>query len=316
MDWFLNVKRIYLDQNIWIELSRARLGRNGAKKDFVEVYELAKFASAHGMASFVLSQTHMYETQKRQEWSKRLDVVETMIEISRFHAIKHVTSVVPVEANYAIGLLGGHSPTPPNVFGFGIRDMLAKDIESFVKLAERFDLLQGWDALLLAGAPPGTASIEIRTALQAVDLAFASDQSGVADKIRALDLKGAALENVLMHYTLTEVRHELFRAASEHGVPGEALVDFMVAEPASMLQMLPSRHVVHSMYMQHAQRQKNWKPNDLHDIAALGVAIPYCDVVATERHWVTLLRQRKIDEGYGTILLASPTELTAYLARL
>lgn len=327
------MKRIYLDQNIWIELSRARLRRNGAKKEFVEVYELAKFASAHGMASFALSQTHMYETQKRQEWSKRLDIVETMIEISRLHAIRHVTRVVPAEANFAIGVLGGHSPAPPNVFGFGVRDMLAKCIdnqpfprgidlralgyrESFVKLAERFDLLQDWDALLLAGAPPGIASIEIRSALRAVDLAFAADQSGVADKIKALDLKGAALEDVLMHYTLTEVRHELFRAASEYGIPGKALVDFMVAEPACMLRMLPSRHVVHSMYMQHAQRQKNWKPNDLHDITALGVAVPYCDAVATERHWVTVLRQRKIDEGHGTVLLASPTELSAYLAGL
>lgn len=327
------MKRIYLDQNIWIELARARLGRNGAKKEFVEVYELAKFASAHGLASFVLSQTHMYETQKRQEWGKRLDIVETMIEISRLHAIRHVTNVVPMEANFAIGVLGGHSPTPPNVFGFGIKDMLAKDIEkqpfppgvdlrelgyreSFVRLAERLGLLQDWDAVLLAGAPPKTASIQIRSALQAVDLAFAADQSGVADKIRAHDLKGAALEDVLMHYTLTEVRHELFRAASERGIPGEALVDFMVAEPASMLRMMPSRHIVHSMYMQHAQRQKNWKPNDLHDITALGVAVPYCDAVTTERHWVTLLRQRKIDERHGTVLLASPTELTAYLARL
>jgi len=34
----------------------------------------------------------MYETQKRQEWEKRLDVVETMVELSRFHAITHVTN--------------------------------------------------------------------------------------------------------------------------------------------------------------------------------------------------------------------------------
>lgn len=179
------MKRIYLDQNIWIELSRARLGRNGAKKEFVEAYELAKFAAAHGLASFVLSQTHMYETQKRQEWNKRLDIVETMIEISRLHAIRHVTSVVPMEADFAIGVLDGHSPTPPNAFGFGIKDLLAKDIdrqpfpcgldlrmlgyrESFVRLAERLDLLRDWDVLLLAGAPPETENSQIRRALQVV----------------------------------------------------------------------------------------------------------------------------------------------------
>ncbi|MFV8054621.1 hypothetical protein [Mycobacterium sp. 48b] len=279
------MKRIYLDQNMWIELSRVRLGSAGAKKEFVECYELAKFAAAHGLASFVLSQTHMYETQKRQDWNKRLDVVETMIEISRLHAIRHVTSVVPMEADFAIGVLHGYTSTPPNIFGFGIRDMLARDLdeqpfprdldprklgyrESFVTLADRLSLLHRWDVFLLAGAPPWIADRRIRRVLLEIDLVFAADQSGVADKIKAHDLKGGELEDVLMHYTLSEVRHELFRAASERGIPGEALVEFVIAEPASMLRMLPSRHVVHGMYMQHAQRQKDWKPNDLHDITA------------------------------------------------
>jgi len=92
--------------------------------------------------------------------------------------------------------------------------------------------------------------------------------------------------------------------------------DFMIAEPQRMLGMLPSRRVVHSMYMQHAQPQKVWKPNDLQDITALGVAVPYCDAVATERHWVSMLRRRKIDAEYITTLIDSPDDLVDYLARL
>ena len=83
----ISMKRIYLDQNIWIEFSRARLGSTGAKQGFRDAYQLSRYAAAHGLASFVLSQTHMYETQKRQQWDKRLDIVETMIELSHLQTI-------------------------------------------------------------------------------------------------------------------------------------------------------------------------------------------------------------------------------------
>jgi hypothetical protein len=32
------MKRIYLDQNIWMEFSRARLGSTGAKQEFRDAY--------------------------------------------------------------------------------------------------------------------------------------------------------------------------------------------------------------------------------------------------------------------------------------
>jgi hypothetical protein len=327
------MKRVYLDQNVWIELSRARVGSNLAKKKFDDAYQLARYASTHGIALFVLSQTHIYETQKRQKWEKRLDIVETMVEVSRFHAIKHVTNVVPLEADFAIGTLAGFTPARPNVFGVGIESLISKSVaqlpfprkldlrkmgyrESFVRLAESMGLSESWDILLLAGMPPDAEDREIRATLQNVDAAFARDQAEVAAKIKAHGLKGAALEEALTQYTMIEIRHELFRAASECGVPGEALVDFMIANPEGMLRMLPSRHVVQSMYMQHAQSQKRWKPNDLHDISALGVAVPYCDAVATERHWVSMLRQRKVDVDHKTTLISSAVELVEYLAGL
>jgi hypothetical protein len=68
--------------------------------------------------------------------------------------------------------------------------------------------------------------------------------------------------------------------------------------------------------MQHAQPQKVWKPNDLQDISTLGVAVPYCDAVATERRWVNMLRRRKIDAEYNSTLIGSPDDLVDYLARL
>jgi len=234
------MKRIYLDQNMWIELSRARLGSTGAKQGFSDAYQLARHAAAHGLASFVLSQTHMYETQKRQQWDKRLDIVETMIELSHLHTIRHVTTVVPLEADSAVGTLGGFATVQPSVFGYGIKSMLTKDTnlqgvprwfdlrtlgyrESFVELANSGGPSHAWDSLLLAGAPPGITDPRILTALAGVDAAFAADQAQVAAKVKSLGVKGSQLEEALTQYTLLEVRHELFRAATECGISPEAV---------------------------------------------------------------------------------------------
>jgi hypothetical protein len=326
------LKRIYLDQNMWIELSRARLGAAGAKDGFRDAYEIARYASLHGLASFVLSQTHMYETQKRRQWDQRLDIVETMLELSRFHAIKHVTGVVPLEADFAVRSMAGLRPTEPNVFGHGVQAIFSKAVnlhdgllldlsaldyrDSFVKAASALGQALMWDAILLAGPRPGSSSEELVASLKAVDDAFAVDQADVAAKIKSLSIRGPQLEEALTQYALLEVRHELFRAAQDCGISPEFVADMMIERPGAMLQALPSRHVVHGMYMQHAQPQKLWKSNDLHDITALGVAVPYCDAVATEKHWVSLLRRKALDVQYNTSFITSPRELVEYLTNL
>jgi hypothetical protein len=227
------MKRIYLDQNIWVELSRARIGSPGARHGFSDAYHLARRAVAHGLASFVLSQTHMYETQKRQQWDKRLDIVETMIELSKIHAIRHVTEVVPLEADFAIQSLGGFKSSQINVFGSGIQSLLSKSVvvqpipqsfdlrelgyrESFIEIAGSGDPSRLWDALLLAGPPPGMTSSHILAALQGVDTAFAIDQARVAAAIKALGVKGSQLEEAL-----TQPR---FNGSSQHRLV-EPIVD-------------------------------------------------------------------------------------------
>jgi hypothetical protein len=55
---------------------------------------------------------------------------------------------------------------------------------------------------------------------------------------------------------------------------------------SDLLKDLPSRAVAVELRKQrHANLQTQWEPNDLEDIASLSVAVPYCDVVVTERQW-------------------------------
>jgi hypothetical protein len=65
------------------------------------------------------------------------------------------------------------------------------------------------------------------------------------------------------------------------------------------------------------QHQQQWdrpeKPNDICDIGHLCMAVPYCDVVVTERYWVDKLTREKMDRKYNTRLLSDISELPGVL---
>jgi hypothetical protein len=53
--------------------------------------------------------------------------------------------------------------------------------------------------------------------------------------------------------------------------------------------------------------------NDMLDIAALSMAIIYCDVVITERFWVEIAERSGLSRRYNTIMLSDVAELDHYL---
>jgi hypothetical protein len=60
--------------------------------------------------------------------------------------------------------------------------------------------------------------------------------------------------------------------------------------------------------------QKEWKINDLRDNAALAIAIPYCDVVVTDKEvWDVAAHRAHLDKEFDTAIFRSLTDLAAYL---
>jgi len=55
-------------------------------------------------------------------------------------------------------------------------------------------------------------------------------------------------------------------------------------------------------------------PNDLTDISFLSIAIPYCDIVVTERFWTHLATRTGLDRKYDTVVIAGVEQLASYLA--
>jgi hypothetical protein len=59
------------------------------------------------------------------------------------------------------------------------------------------------------------------------------------------------------------------------------------------------------------QSHRKIQANDLHDIMSLSIAIPYSNVVVTERLWQAAVIQTKLDKLYGTLVLRSVKALAS-----
>jgi len=64
----------------------------------------------------------------------------------------------------------------------------------------------------------------------------------------------------------------------------------------------------------HRNPQTRWSGNDMFDIDALSVAVPYCDVVVTERHARHALEVSGAPGRCGTAVMATLGELAAAIS--
>jgi hypothetical protein len=59
--------------------------------------------------------------------------------------------------------------------------------------------------------------------------------------------------------------------------------------------------------LKHQDWTHPWEQHDRADLTNLSVAVPYCDVVVTEKRWSHLCTVSRIAERYGTRVVAGPT---------
>jgi hypothetical protein len=77
---------------------------------------------------------------------------------------------------------------------------------------------------------------------------------------------------------------------------------------------LPSLHVGYEMRATaHDNRDFRPKIGDMEDISALSVATAYCDAVVTEKMWGHILRQSRVNDVYGAVVLRDIKDLAPLL---
>jgi hypothetical protein len=322
--------RLYLDQFAWVGLARAAHGRSSATVAAHEALEVLRFGVANGLVSCPLSSHHYMETLLRRDGGSRHRLGETMAELSRFDAIAPSTEVVPAELDAALHARfeKPSDPKPLRVFGSGVAFAFGEGFPRYrvpanVSMTKQerlsFEVVanQVLQMAALKGPPAGVpvpgmtennyyrnfgekyVVAEKRLADGFIEHAA---QAKVPDWVTA-----SVLADILDPFNKALARAKITAAESQPFESAQGLTDLLMS--------LPSRVVVYELRRQrHRNPQTNWEANDLDDLEAMSVAIPYCDVVVTEKQWCHFARPANLGERFGTRIVSALSDLPRELA--
>jgi hypothetical protein len=325
------VKRIYLDQNKWIDLARAVNGADGGER-FEDARLILTAGVSSGDLSLPLSSAHYMETQNRREWNSRRRLGQTMLAFSKLQTIAPPDALLPPELDRAIVSLYGSAlkPRPLQVFGSGVAHAFAEDFEPWrvpdeqrASIADPGALERQANDLLqraaLLGPTPGMEAAGIPDFDPFSHLEVGERYAESKEKLRAIRVaerwnSGERSMRVARAQAITDHQEPIEEALTRAGLTIDVLIDseqegmgaFVEAVPTILTSSELERH-------RHVASQKPWERQDLNDIGALSVAIPYCDIVVTERFWTDAAERSELPEKFGTVVTSDLAELTGHL---
>ena len=89
-------------------------------------------------------------------------------------------------------------------------------------------------------------------------------------------------------------------------IPKDDIEQFYMSIPTALCEFT-------LLFNRDQQLQRPIEVNDIADIWHLTLAIPYSDIVITERMWTSICKRTKLDQKCDTIILSSIKELNKYL---
>ena len=309
---------VYLDQNKWVDLSRARHGEDGGAQ-FVAALNAAIEAVEAGTAMFPLSVAHYLETWKRYKGEPRRRVGSVISDLSRHCTIAGQQPLTEMEIDAALLKRFG-TPDPPRtieIFGYGAAHTFNQPALADYASWPMFTGLGDTDAMeheLICGPvenlPIAGIALPDLTAAQN----YAKSENEQAARFLAananadvIDLTIAALE---VHGLMPLIKPALKQAgvslAEFYELEADGMTAFMLSMPWRGAAMQLRQRRFHELH-------QKWTPNDLNDIAYLPLGLAYCDVLVTENQWVHRMRQTKLDRQYGTVVIADLRELPDHL---
>ena len=314
-------KTVYLDLWVWIELSRVHHGKS---EKWGNAYEAVTASAANGKTRFPLSFAHLKEIAKRRNDASRGRLVDFMTEVWNADAIRPWPQMLRSEARNAVRLMMGMPRIDLTnfVFGKGLSHALGGNARLVPKHAnarplspevkrEISEIVMSPSLLTSLKDPSLAAKIGNRSESE---IRYLSDLQVRIDAAYAHPDKTKRRDISMARFMITVVGDSLLQAMSEASPDPRALVAMYTSSREQIeatLEAMPTFKTFHELtYASETTRRA--KESDLWDLA-LNIAIPYCDIVVTERSWCNIAKGAGLDKLYRTTLVHEPAELAAFL---
>jgi hypothetical protein len=336
---------IYLDLNHWISLAKAATGHADGGR-FREALDLLREMCADERVFCPLSSTHYMEMSGIRDARRRFDVAAVMEELSGFGCLLPRDAVMELEFEAALDEWGRENPEPYEqvpLLGRGVlrafgrrgglrmRNRQGDDVTEETRRRwpggpEAFDAWSAdaerqLDRSVLRG-PSAQEEPQLRalgwdpTAARRVAEQRAEQERAQAARFDAEPeyRRGRLRDAISARYLALEGEPQFLRAMRARGIerPSVFLPELHVAR--TFTDSLPSADAyITVMTARHRDANRRWTANDIFDIDALSVAVPYCDVVVTDKAAAHSANATGLARRLGATVLASLDDLTMHL---
>jgi len=332
---------VYLDLNHWIYLAQANSGLSSGTR-FLRALDACRNACLSGAARFVLSGSHYLEMVKIRDPAQRRAIADVMEQLTDFAVLVSRVVIMELELEATLNRFVIAIPSLPPValvergvrHAFGIKSGLRimgpeGDATEHVRQQmgpEKFDAFVASANLQLERSvlrgptddevgklqqygwnPAGPAAVAIKRADEEQAQSRRLDEEGGRwRRGRLRDL--VAARELLIEFQNMMPRALAARALTLNGIgpTPEAAMAFVRSMPSTEVS-------IEIKTAWHRNAHKRWTPNDIHDIDALSLAVPYCDIVVTEKGCHHLLNAARLDRRMHTTILRRLDDLPAAL---
>ena len=339
-------KLIYLDLNHWIELSKAYSGHRDGKNHRCILDRCLK-AVREGKAVFPLSIYIYTEISKINNYRQRRDLRESIEQVCRYMVLTPLSDVATHEIEAVLDMAIGPNPAPLNAtsyldrgvkraYGMGggirIESASGEDVtEEFRRTnphgPQAFETLlsvaqlelnrkvidgptpheepefraRGWNPEAIMQGHEEKASEELAQVLR-----FNQYPNWRLGRIRDV---------ITVREVLIELRDIFAKGFAARGPrAADQFYNVEQDELLSIYNSMPSLNVAVSLKTSfHRDPNHKWTNNDIYDIRALALTIPYCDVVVTDRAMWSHVTRQKLHDRYSTVVIPQLAELHHHL---
>lgn len=321
------MKRVYLDQNMWIRLARVANGKE-RNEPIEDALRLMATARDRGLASFPLSGGHYFETWKRTGPDSRRRLARVMASYSRFHTLAAPYRILPAELDRALQQRFDRPARvgPLQPFGYeaahalGQEEQLgpaAAEIEGLI--AEHDDVPRGQakaalEFLLLSGPPIELPAYGIEKPPSHVATKYRDAERAFAQQLKDDGTSRAQRERAIIASSILDIHEPLNAALARAGISWQEFYDLGAEGLTEFVFDLPTRAALVQMRRRkHENPGMPWEANDLSDLAYISTATAYCDIVITEKRWQAILQRDRFAQKLETRVLSKLEDLAQTL---
>lgn len=337
---------LYLDMNVWVDMAK---GLRTGNARWSELREQLLAGIAAGRLVVPIAAPHYLELWHRRETESRRSVAVLMRDVSGYATIPSAHVVRQLEARELAmswtGRIRDH--IKPSIQGHGAAHAFGRE-EGRLRFVERVASADGTIREGAPAAPPVELAQLIgqpavwewfqlvgdeqlledhsgldRTPQHRFGSTSLEDELRMREFIRERSLSREALRDLIDAQEFDSIREYIAEAVVDlGGTPPPVLTAVGAFDPAHVasvrpvVRAMPSAHTWSTLrYHKHRDLSLPWDQHDWIDLTALSVALPYCDIVITEKRWAHLGRVSGLDSEFGTRIAAGLPSLEAEVDR-